>query len=144
MPLAWWDNSEASYQNYKSYIDGSLVKTLLRRIWRDKSRESIYRHKNVLKFKRKIIQTRRDKFTNKCCKIIQFAQNRNHENLVVCTCCCGNWTSLKNTHVNKIMPWISAIINVHKTLVTRNRTLGGSRFRVKGLLRRVRGLKSGN
>ena len=29
MPRAWWDNSEASHQNYKLYIDGSLGKHYL-------------------------------------------------------------------------------------------------------------------
>ena len=46
------------------HIDGSLEKTLLRRIWRRKYRVSIYRQKNVSKFKWNIILTRCDKFTN--------------------------------------------------------------------------------
>ena len=56
---------------------------------------------NVLKFERKIIHTSRDKFTNTCCKIIYFAQKWNHENVVVCACCCGNWTTLCNAYANK-------------------------------------------
>lgn len=47
-----------------NHIHTSLRKTLLRRIWRGKQKERIYRQNNDLKFKQKIIQRRRDKFTN--------------------------------------------------------------------------------
>ena len=36
-------------------------------------------------------------------RIIHFAQKLNDENVVVYACCCGNWTCLYNTHVNKIL-----------------------------------------